>query len=56
MIRTKRTLIGTGIFLALVGLYGGYRLHKIPWAILELPVVALIFYLRWREADKENAN
>jgi hypothetical protein len=49
-------LIGAGIFLTLIDLYGGYKLHEMLWAILELPVIALILCLRWRKASKENSN
>ena len=56
MSKKERTLIIALIFLTLLDLYGGYTLYKMLLAVLELPVIALIGYLRWREASKEDSN
>jgi hypothetical protein len=50
----KMNLVIGGIFFTLITLYGGYKLQRMVLAILELPVIALIFVLRWREVIKEN--
>lgn len=53
---SKRTLMVVGTLATLITLYGGYTLHKMLSAILELPVIALVFYLRWRAVTKEGSN
>jgi len=51
MSKTKKTLIIVGVFLSVLDLYGGYRLHKMLLAILQLPILGLCIALRWRAAS-----
>lgn len=52
-INQKITLLIVGLSLISITLLGGYKLHRMVWAALELPVIALILALRWRTITKK---